>query len=282
MHQYSQPSYTIASQEDIDRYLQDLALIPVLSQQAEQEVIRQIVDNPHSKEADDARTQLIEAHLPLVVRFARRYQPFGLELTDLVQEGNLALIRAAHYFEPQGEQKFRPFAAQAIHRALSRVVVSHLCENHLFPSNEKTEPIAPLSDQEQKALMCHDMDEQAMVFDLPEERFISLDVLLAEADTDSFLPDDRSTCHACCYEGNRMLLPDESVLTQERDSLMTTCLQQLPKRERLVLIHRYLLGTAPALEEVARTLHITRKLAWEIERQALRRLRHSQLHSLLS
>jgi RNA polymerase sigma factor (sigma-70 family) len=216
------------------------------------------------------------------VHFARRCQPLGLELADLVQEGNLALTRAAHRFDPQRGQRFRPFASRAIHRAFFRVVVAHLRENHLVETDEKIESIAPLSIREQKALMRYEMDEQAVVFDLPEERFTSLDVLLAEADTGSLLPDDRSSSCMCCYEKRKELLPDESMLAQEQDALMIACLQLLPKRERLVLIHRYLLGTTLTLEEVARTLHLTRALVCEIEQRALWRLRHPRFRSLLT
>jgi RNA polymerase sigma factor (sigma-70 family) len=191
MNYHAQSSCHIVSNEEIHWYLQDLAKMPVLSLKEEQDVVRRIAADPHSREADEARKLLIEAHLRLVVRLARRYLPFGLELADLIQEGSLALTKAAQQFDPQRSQHFRPFATQRVIWTLHRMAEEHLRERHSLDA-EETEPIRPLSAQALKALLHDGLDEQAMVFDLPQERFISLDALLDELDSYNLRPDDRS------------------------------------------------------------------------------------------
>jgi RNA polymerase primary sigma factor len=133
MNDHAQPSCTGGSDEEIRWYLQDLALMPALSPRAEQEVIQQIAADPDSAEADAVRTLFIEANLYRVVRFARRYQPFGPEFADLIQKGNLALMKAAQRFDPERSHHFRFFAMRRV-----RWVVNAPKPRPILPSNKPT------------------------------------------------------------------------------------------------------------------------------------------------
>lgn len=269
-------SYNDTSHEEIHWYLQDLAAMPVLSFKAEQEALQQITMAPDSAEADAARKLLIEANLCLVVRLARRYHPFGLPLADLVQEGNLALVKAAQQFDPQRSSHFKPFATQRVCWALYRVVEEHLRESHLLEPN--MEPIHPLRAQVLKALAHNAIDEQALVFDLPEERFFSLTALLEEAETDIAFPDERSSVQIVyCNE----TAPEESYLAQEQSREITACLQTLTMKERLVLTQRYLLDIAQTLEEVGRTLGVSRERVRQLEERGIRKMRHPRTSRIL-
>lgn len=251
-------------------------MMPVLSLNAEQEVVQQIATAPDSAEADAARTRLIEANLRLVVRLARRYQPFGEALADLVQEGNLALIKAAQQFDPLRSPHFKPFATRRVCWALYRVVEEHLRERHLVASD--MEPIHPLRAQVLKGLAHNAIDEQALVFDLPEERFVSLTALLEETDTDQPFPDERSSAHMYnCDE----TAPEEVYLAQERGRAIAACLQTLTTKERLVLTHRYLLDIAQTLEEVGRTLGVSRERVRQLEERGVRKMRHPRNSRIL-
>ena len=254
--------------------------MPVFSPKAEREAIQRIAADPLSKEADDARKLLVEANLRLVVRLARRYQPCGPELSDLVQEGNLALIKAAQQFDPQRSQHFKPFATRRVCWALYNTVKEYLQERHL--QEPKMEPIYPLRARVLKALAHHAIDEQALVFDLPEERFISLDVLLEEKDTDECLTDDRFSAHAYYDEETD---PSEIFLALERGTCLAACLQSLTPRERLVLTHRYLLEISQTLEEVGKVLRATSARVRQLEERGIQKVRHPRLsrtlHSLL-
>ncbi len=214
MHSCEEQHSSTAPHEEIPWYLRDLATMPVLSHKAELEVVQQIATAPHSASADAARTLLIEANLCLVVRLARRYRPFGPALADLVQEGNLALMKAAHQFDLQRSQRFRPFATRRVCWALYRVIEEHLRERHLVDAD--MEPIRPLRAQVLKALAHNAIDEQALVCDLPEERFVPLSALLEDEDADFHLNDDCFSAHAYHIEESDASAPDEIAIAQER------------------------------------------------------------------
>lgn len=266
----------VASNEAIHWYLQDQARIPVLSLKAEQELLQQIAADPLSDEANDARKRLVEANLYLVVHLARRYQPFGPELPDLVQEGNLALVLAAQRFDPLRGQRFKPFATRRVCWTLYRVAEKHLRERHLLEPD--MEPVHPLRAQVLKALAHNTIDEQAVVFDLPEERFVSLDSLLEEIDTDDLLTDDRFSAHA---HYNDEADSDEKYLAQERSADIADCLQVLTLKERLVLVHRYLLDHSQTLAEVGKTLRVSRERVRQIEERGIRKMRHPRVSRIL-
>ena len=274
-YHHEQHACNRASNEEIHWYLQDLAKMPVLSLKAEQNVVQQIAAAPDSVEAGMARTLLIEANLRLVVCLASCYQSYGLELADLVQEGNLALTQAAHHFDPQRSPRFGLLAAQAVYWALSHVVIKHLRAKHLLEAYAEREPLHPLSAQVHKALKCNAIDEQAVAFNLPEVRFLSLDVLLAGAESDSSLSDDCSSGRTCCYDESGESVPDECSIVQEQAILIAASLQCLTMRERLVLTLRYLLDRPQTLEEVGWTLGVTGKYVRQIEEWSLGKVRYS-------
>ncbi len=250
--------------------------MPALSLEAEREAVQQIAIAPNSAEAAAARTRLIEGNLHLVMRLARRYEPSGVELADLIQEGNLALTRAAHRFDPQRSPLFRPFAIHLVYWALYSVVNAHLTERYL--SESETEPIRPLRASVLKALAHNAIDEQAVVFDLPEERFVSLTVLLEAIDDEAFSPDNLSSIHQSLSEE---AVAETLYLAQEQSRALAAWLQKLTTKERFVLTCSYLLDIVQTREEVARTLHVTREHVREIEQRCLRKMRHPHLARML-
>ena len=218
----------------------------------------------------------------MVVRLARCYQPFGPELADLVQEGNLALTRAAQKFAPQPGQRFGPFASRAVCWGLLRLVIEHLREKHLWEADAATEPLHPLSARVHKALLRNAIDEQALVFDLPEERFISLDILLAEADTDACLSDDRSFDHTFCCDESNESAPDERYLAQERREVIAACLGQLTTEGTPGADSSLSPGwSSDAGRVLGGRFGCTRELVRQTELRGLRKLRHPHFSKIL-
>jgi RNA polymerase primary sigma factor len=269
------PFHAFSSVEDIQWYLEDLERIPALSLAEEREIIRRIAAEPRSEEVKDARRRLIEGNLRLVVRLARRYQPFGLPLLDLIQEGNLALVSAVHRFDPGRGQHFRVFATRTVFLALRHMVEVHLRERHLLEMDPVA--ISPLSAQTFKALMRNDLDEEAAVFDLPEERLSSLDALLAEMDRDDRLHDNMLTSRHYNKIENATQGSEDSMAAQERSMVVAACLQSLSHREREVVLLRFgCFGQSypRTLEEVGRILRLSPERVRQIEERAIRKLRH--------
>lgn len=263
---------SLFSSQSIHWYLQDLATVPELSLKAEHDLLQQIAADPLSPKANDARQRLIEGNLRLVVRFAHRYQSFGLELADLIQEGNLALVRAAQEFDPKRSQHFRPFAARRICWAFAQMVKKHLRERYLL--EPEREMPRPLRSQILKALAHDAIDEQALPCDLPEARVVSLDILLNAMDTDEVSTDDHSYRHLSCSNDE---MPDEAWLAQERRCCLAGCLQDLVPQERLVLVYRYLLDVAASLEKVGEALHVSRERVRQLEAQGIQNMRHPRI-----
>jgi RNA polymerase primary sigma factor len=131
-----------------------------------------------------------------------------------------------------------------------------------------------------KALAHNAIDEQALVFDLPQERFISLTVLLEENDADPSFRDERSSRLACCND-HTVSAPEEFFISQERGIWIAACLRTLTMKERLVLIHRYLLDISQTLEEVGRVLGVTRERVRQLEVRGIQKLRHPRISKTL-
>jgi RNA polymerase primary sigma factor len=261
--------------EEIQWYLQDLATLPVLSQEAEQAVIQQIAADPCSQEASAARHLLVQANLRYVVPLARCYVLFGLEFADLIQEGNLALFQAAQQFDPQRNKHFKPFALRRVRRSLSLVVKTHLQKRHWLEPESETRHLLPA--KVLKALVGNAIDEYALVLDLPEERFVSLEAFLEALPSGDASPDDRFPAHFLADE----VAVDTNVLKRECERCIAGCLQTLTLRERVVLVHRYLLGFWQSREAVAKTLHITYQRVRKLEEQGLQKLRHPRNATVL-
>src|SRR5262249_5409243 len=101
------------------RYMQDVARIPLLPRAEEARLARLAAAGD-----DDARRRLVEAHLRLVVALARRYRGQGLDLADLIQEGNLGLMAAAERQDGRADLRFAPVAAWWIRRAIRRAIAT--------------------------------------------------------------------------------------------------------------------------------------------------------------
>ncbi len=268
-------SSNLTTTDAIRWYLQDLAKISPLSLKTEQEVIQRIIADPHSQEANDARVLLIKTNLRFVVRLALRYAPFGVELPDLIQEGNLALIKAVHKFNPRRSSHFRQYARLRVNWSLYHMVEAHLTERHLMEPN--CEAIRPLSAQVLKALARNTIDEQALVFDLPENRFVSLEALLEESDVDNCHTDDRFPAHVSYSDE----ILDEYVLQQEQVRGIAECLQILTPREQFVLTQRYLRRFSLSREAVGKKLCITYERVRQLEERGLQKLRHPRSSKIL-
>lgn len=281
MNQQEKRQNTMASQQELYWYLQDLANTPMLSLQEEKDIVQQIAIAPHSAQAEAARTFLVEAHLRLVVHLAHRYQLFGLALADLVQEGNIALMKAAQQFDPQRCHSFRGFARQRITWRFYRVIEKHLREHHILDPETSIESIYPLRTALVKALTHATMEEQAVSADLPAPRCVSLDLLQNAEDRETVCPENDNPLRILWESEKRNANPDTIYLAQEQCICIAFCLAALTTRERFVLTRRFLLDEKQTLEQIGRTLGVTREMVRQIEKRSLKKLRHPRLAEIL-
>ncbi|MEZ5065053.1 MAG: sigma-70 family RNA polymerase sigma factor [bacterium] len=221
---------------------------------------------------------LVAANLRLVVSIARRYQGMGLSFSDLIGEGNLGLIKAAEYFDPELGFRFSTYASKWIRQSITRALANH-SRTVRIPANV----IANLRKylQVERALAQrtngeHTIDDVSRELGLPVEKVTDLARLTRSTlSMDSPIGDEAS---ATLYD----LLPDTgeaSPLEQVGDTLnrrrLTALLERLDERERRILNFRFGLdGQEPlSLEETGKKIGVTRERVRQIEKRCLLKLR---------
>ena len=264
----------VALDDPVKAYLKEIGRVPLLSAEEEGVLARaaQAGDT-------DARRQLSEANLRLVVSVAKRYAGRGLPFLDLIQEGNLGLMKAAEKFEPDRGFKFSTYATWWIRQSITRAIADqgrtiripvHLVENinrvkktagELLRKNGR-EPTA----EEIAVRLEMEPDRVRELLQLAQEP-ISLETPVGEeedAHLEDFIQDEEAGIPV--DEAGRQLL---------RQELMNV-LKSLTPREERVLTLRFGLedGQARTLEELGKEFNVTRERIRQIEAKALRKLRH--------
>ena len=269
------PNAADAGESDaVMTYLREIGRVPMITHEREIELAKRIEAGDR-----DAMKQFILANLRLVVSIAKRYVGRGLTLLDLIQEGNIGLIRAVQRYDWRRGHRFSTHATWWIRQAISRAVADkgrtirlpvyvNTALNRIRRERQRLLQELGREPTEQELAEATGLDPVRMVelqaapgapvsLELPvgedEEQELG-DVL---ADTESASPEDIATSHTLTDEVQRVL---ESVLTP---------------RERLVLQLRFGLGNSQAhpLEQVGRELGITRERVRQIEAGALAKLR---------
>jgi RNA polymerase primary sigma factor len=222
-----------------------------------------------------AKERLINSNLRLVIKFARRYQGFGLPLADLVQEAMLGLIRAAEKFDWRRGYKFSTYAVlwikQSIQRGLDNTgrgvrIPAHIAQRERTVNRTTTQLAVELNreptDKEVAKRAKLPLDEVMAVRDLTRIT-TSLDTPVGDGDTTLGELHAESTAD----------LEDE-VMVREQEEAVGAALAKLPDDERKIIMARFGTGGRPevSLRDAARELGVTQKAARELEERALARL----------
>ncbi len=269
-----EPLEGISIDDPVRMYLKEIGRVPLLTAQEEVELAKRM-----ERGDEEAKRKLIEANLRLVVAIAKKYVGRGMLFLDLIQEGNLGLIRAVEKFDWRKGFKFSTYATwwirQAITRALADQARTIRIPVHMVETINK---LVRVSRQLLQELGREPNPEEiAAAMGLPVERVreinkiaqepISLETPIGEEE-DSHLGD--------FIEDHDALAPAEAASFTMLKEQLDGVLETLTPRERKVLKLRFGLddGRPRTLEEVGREFGVTRERIRQIEAKALRKLRH--------
>lgn len=260
--------------DHVRMYLKEIGKVPLLSANEETEFAKRMAEGDEM-----AKKRLAEANLRLVVSIAKRYVGRGMLFLDLIQEGNLGLIKAVEKFDYTKGFKFSTYATWWIRQAITRAIADQ-ARTIRIPVHmvETINKLIRISRQLLQELGREPLDEElGKEMDMPVEKVreirkiaqepISLETPIGEEEDShlgDFIPDDDIPAPA-----------DAAAFTLLKEQLISV-LDTLTPREEKVLKLRFGLddGKARTLEEVGREFNVTRERIRQIEAKALRKLRH--------
>ncbi len=265
---------SVSIEDPVRMYLKEIGKVPLLTAEQEIELAKRMEEGDQ-----EAKKQLAEANLRLVVSIAKRYVGRGMLFLDLIQEGNLGLIKAVEKFDYQKGYKFSTYATWWIRQAITRAIADQ-ARTIRIPVHmvETINKLIRVSRQLLQELGREPSPEEiAKEMDIPEERVreilkisqepVSLETPIGEEE-DSHLGD--------FIEDSNVPVPAEAATATLLREQLGEVLETLTERERKVLILRFGLedGRARTLEEVGKEFNVTRERIRQIEAKALRKLRH--------
>ena len=260
--------------DPVKMYLKDIGKVPLLQPEEETELAKRMM------EGDEAAKKLLsEANLRLVVSIAKRYMGRGMQFLDLIQEGNLGLMKAVEKFDYQKGFKFSTYATWWIRQAITRAIADqartiripvHMVEtiNKLIRVSRKL--LQELGREPSPAEIAAEMgitEDRVMDIQKIAQDPVSLETPIGEEE-DSHLSD--------FIEDEGSVAPTEAVAFTMLKEQLLGVLDTLTPREEKVLRLRYGLddGRPRTLEEVGKEFNVTRERIRQIEAKALRKLRH--------
>ncbi len=238
------------------------------------------------KDIDDAKHTLLKANLRLVVSIARRYLNRGMPLLDLVQEGNMGLIRAVEKFEYKRGYKFSTYATWWIKQAISRAISDQArlirIPVHMIETMNRIQRVARRFVQEHgRSPSAEELSERT---DMPARRVEKiLEIMHRPLSLDTPVSDDDRTILCDFIADESIPSPHEATINTKLSECMDEVLSTLSEREAKILRMRFGIddGTDHTLEEVGRRFNVTRERIRQIEEKALRKLRHPARSKIL-
>lgn len=263
-------------------YLGEIGFSPLLTAEEEVYFARRSL-----KGCEASRKRMIVSNLRLVVKIARRYNNRGLALLDLIEEGNLGLIRAVEKFDPERGFRFSTYATWWIRQTIERAIMNQTRTIRLPIHVVKELNVYLRASRELSQKLDHEptAEEIAMALDKPVEdvtKMLRLNERITSVDTPIGGESDKALLDIIADE--KEYSPEETLQDNDIKGNIVTWLEELNPKQREVLARRFgLLGYEPStLEDVGAEIGLTRERVRQIQVEALRRLRDMLSHQGLS
>ena len=268
--------------DPVRMYLKEIGKVPLLSAEEEIDLAKRIEAGD-----EEARKKLCEANLRLVVSIAKRYVGRGMQFLDLIQEGNLGLIKAVSKFDYTKGYKFSTYATWWIRQSITRAIADqartiripvHMVETINKLIRVSRQLMQDLGREPTPEEIAAEMDitvEKVMEIQRIAQEPVSLETPIGEEEDShlgDFIPD------------NDIQTPDEAAAYSMLKDQLVEVLDTLTEREQNVLELRFGLkdGRPRTLEEVGRQMDVTRERIRQIEAKAIRKLKHPSRIKILN
>ena len=262
-------------------YFKEMSAINLLTAEEEQALAARIAEGDQS-----AKDELVEANLRLVVSLAKHYQGCGISLQDLIQEGNVGLMKAAEKFDASKGFKFSTYAAWWIKQTITRAIADqsktiripvHMTENINRIRKVSRDLTTTLGHEPTDAEIAKEMNvtvEEVKLFKSYMADVTSLDIQVGE---------DEDTTIGSLIEDTNCVNPEKAAVKEAEKEILYSVLDTLSDREKDILIKRFGLedGKPKTLEEVGMTYNLTKERIRQIENKALMKLRHPSRAKML-
>ncbi|HWY12323.1 MAG TPA: RNA polymerase sigma factor RpoD/SigA [Bacteroidia bacterium] len=274
-------SITNRDAASLDKYLADISKLPLITVEEETKLAQQIREGDH-----DALLKLTKANLRFVVSVAKQYQNQGISLPDLINEGNLGLMKAAKRFDETRGFKFISYAVWWIRQAIIQAIsdqsrVIRLPLNKISALNKIRKTQGVLEQQLERQASIPELSE---VLDISEEEITS--TLMAShwnTSTDALLPGNEDmTLMEVLYNPSDPK-PDDFLMKDSLQTEIKRALGTLTERESDVVMLYYGIGSTAAMtmEEIGEKYDLTRERVRQIKEKAIRRLKSESRSKLL-
>jgi RNA polymerase primary sigma factor len=279
-------NYEFHDSDCINIYLRQIRRIPLLRTEEEEQLfeILSLALNAPSKVSEEkiyqAKMRVYEANLRLVVKIAMRYRNLGLSFLDLIQEGNIGLMKAVGKFKPEKGYRFTTYATWWIQQGMMRALTDYgrtiRLPAHIIELLNKMNRTAERFQQKNKVQPT--IEELARETEIPIEKVIQV-IELAQSITylDNPVSDDEDKkCIIDIIQNDSTPSPEDNAVTEAIKEYLDEALDTLLPREAEIIKLRFGLydGTIHTLEQLGEKFGITRERVRQIEKKAIIKLRH--------
>ena len=262
------------AEDPVRMYLKEIGRIPLLSSEEEIELAKRMEEGD-----EEAKKKLSEANLRLTVSIAKRYSGRGMQFLDLIQEGNLGLIKAVEKFDYRKGYKFSTYATWWIRQSITRAIADQA--RTIWIPVHMVETMNRVNRTSRRLLQEYGREptpeEIAEAMNLPVERVLEISKISQEpVSLETPIGEEEDSHLGDFIQDEHIPVPaDEAAHTLLREQLEKV-MDTLSEREQKVLALRFGLedGKPHTLEEVGREFQVTRERIRQIEAKALRKLRH--------